>query len=71
MSVTRILSIHCDGCGAFAYSNIGERAADVRSSLRRDGWRVNVGGDGRMRLDFCARCADQRSRSGASAHQRM
>jgi hypothetical protein len=59
MSVTRISSIHCDGCGVWHYGNIGESMAEVRRGLRRIGWAVSLPG-GR---DLCPKCRQSEAKS--------
>lgn len=60
MSVTKITSIHCDGCGDWEYCNITESAADVRRRLARVGWLVGwPDPDSRLRKDFCTKCRAQ------------
>lgn len=60
MSVTRITSIHCDGCGDWSYEdgeNVshGTSGGPIRRHLRAKGWLVNQPG-GR---DYCPNCRNQ------------
>lgn len=59
MSVTRITSVHCDGCGVWHYANVGEKVASVRRDLRRLGWRTNVRRDDGFVQDFCRPCVER------------
>jgi hypothetical protein len=59
VSLTVIKSIHCDGCGAFHYADLGEPVAHLRRDLRRLGWRVNVKREDGFVQDFCPTCVSR------------
>jgi hypothetical protein len=61
MSLTRVITVHCDGCGAWDYTSSGSTndAAQNFAKRQRRGW-VKVG-SGRDRQDYCPRCAPARA----------
>lgn len=56
MSITRVTSIHCDGCGVWVYVDIDDTASSLRRYLKRHGWRINVKRDDGFVQDFCPHC---------------
>lgn len=57
MSVTRIVSIHCDGCGEWSYgAGVGrDTATEIRRDLMKRGW-VTRRHDSRNIVDLCPDC---------------
>lgn len=58
MSKTSTRSIHCDRCFNWSYGeDTGDSFAQIRTQLKRRGWRVNLPGvPGGM--DLCPTCPD-------------